>query len=575
MTDTSKPHIQELSCASCGKLFIISNDEKEFFDMRGFSQPKHCKLCRMDAKELRKQEQELAEKEQWEKKRIEDKKVFEARLKEWDVIEKDDIHFSNNRVLYVIGNGFDLMHGVKSSYYAFRDTMGKSNTLRFILENFIRIDDVWADLEIALAYFDKNPMIVSSNINDWLDIAGAYDKDAGIAEIYVASEWAASPIVTVADDLPRRFRRWIEMLSVGTDDRPLKNIFTPGGKILCFNYTEFAETLYGFPEDNICYVHGCRGKKKYAPEGKLILGHTPGVYIDEEDYDYDDNLLGWVKDSERLAMIDEAQDNTIRIVAESDATLTKNCKDIIQKHDDFFVGLEKIENVVTVGHSLSPVDWDYYFEIVSRVHNIQDVQWYFGCHGRRDLDNLEKLITRLELDQSKVHIFRTDGILVEPLRNGDLPKEIKTPVEKQLCVSEDDRWLVKTLGYTFMIVNQENDLVNYKTIFSSWVNKAFFVSSGEYLFSVIHGVNKGVFLFRKTDNQWSFVKELEGFQNFGVINRRLQCVYVTKQDITFVYNNRVRKYSLVDGSLLVNKGLRNAPNCKYEGEDISKLFIGR
>lgn len=32
--------------------------------------------------------------------------------------------------LYVIGNGFDMMHGVPSSYYIFRDSLGKKSDLR-------------------------------------------------------------------------------------------------------------------------------------------------------------------------------------------------------------------------------------------------------------------------------------------------------------------------------------------------------------------------------------------------------------------------------------------------------------
>lgn len=58
--------------------------------------------------------------------------------------------------------------------------------------------------------------------------------------------------MTSCNELPRRFRMWIETLSIGTDDRPLQDILRKNGKVLCFNYTEFIETLYGFHEDNIC-----------------------------------------------------------------------------------------------------------------------------------------------------------------------------------------------------------------------------------------------------------------------------------------------------------------------------------
>lgn len=52
-----------------------------------------------------------------------------------------------NRTLFIIGNGFDLMHGVPASYYCFRDSMGRHNELRNALEIYIRKEDLWADFE--------------------------------------------------------------------------------------------------------------------------------------------------------------------------------------------------------------------------------------------------------------------------------------------------------------------------------------------------------------------------------------------------------------------------------------------
>lgn len=132
--------------------------------------------------------------------------------------------------------------------------------------------------------------------------------------------------------------------------------------------------------------------------------------------------------------------------------------------------------------------------------------------------------------------------------------------------------MVKTLDLSFLIVNQESLAVDYEVVFSSHVSKAFFVQSGKYLFAIIHGSNQGIFIFRIVDNHWSFVNELESIPNQSLINRRLCYVFLTAQDIIFVYNNRTRKYSLADGSLVSNKALRNARNYVYDGEDVSQFF---
>lgn len=69
-------------------------------------------------------------------------------------------------------------------------------------------------------------------------------------------------------------------LFIGTHDRPLKSIFHDD-KVLCFNYTEFVEELYGVSKSNVCYIHGCRRKKRGHQKEKLILGHKPGTSEDE------------------------------------------------------------------------------------------------------------------------------------------------------------------------------------------------------------------------------------------------------------------------------------------------------
>ena len=55
--------------------------------------------------------------------------------------------------------------------------------------------------------------------------------------------------------------------------KPLSGLVKPGAKYLNFNYTEFAETLYG--AKGVCYIHGSRKNRK----AKLILGHSYKKYV--------------------------------------------------------------------------------------------------------------------------------------------------------------------------------------------------------------------------------------------------------------------------------------------------------
>ena len=576
MADSSKgnraPRLtaRELSCSICGRAFVFRGCEQEMFAQRGWDEPKRCPACRR-AKRERKEKETRRESRKRQRERATEKELFEARLKDWKVVAKNDIHPENDHVLYIIGNGFDLMHGVRSSYRAFRDSLGKQNPLRFALENFLTAEDIWSDFEDALAHFDMSAMGSGFLVGDWLDMFDAYGEDAGASPFFLAAEAAANPILTVANELPRRFRMWVETLSIGTADRPLRDMFR-NGKVLCFNYTEFVETLYGVSEDNVCYIHGCRRKKNYHPKETLILGHMPGASDDA--YDFDDDSAVGTNDLYKLLMIEAAQEQVFRLAAESDEALTKNCGDIIAAHGAFFASLSKIENIIVIGHSLAPVDWGYFSEVASGLSDIKNTHWYFGCHGLRDLDNLTQLLAKLGIEQSAVSIFRTDNIAVAPLKDGKAPApDANCPVKKARCASHDGRWTVYTADRSLLIVNQERHETDCEIMFSSCVGDAFFVPSGEYLFAVIRGVDPGIFLFSITDDHWRFVNELESIRNQSLINPRLHHVFLTGREITFVYNNRVRKYSLSDGTLVSNRALHHAGNFSYDGDDVSHLFL--
>jgi hypothetical protein len=41
---------KEISCADCGRTFLFTASEQEFFQERGMSEPKRCKDCRQARK---------------------------------------------------------------------------------------------------------------------------------------------------------------------------------------------------------------------------------------------------------------------------------------------------------------------------------------------------------------------------------------------------------------------------------------------------------------------------------------------------------------------------------------------
>ena len=563
---------REEVCGLCGKRFLVRTCDKdklcdtETASGEGGKSKPLCPECRAQERAQAERERTAREKEIKRRKAEEKHREFLRRLKEWRVLPIEQIRPEDDNVLYILGNGFDLMHRIPSSYYDFRDSLGKHCALRSALETYITVEDVWADFENALAHFDIEAMSSDDIVDMWLDIFDVYDEESGAAEYYMAVEAAASPIQTVATELPKRFRKWVNTLVSGTADRPLGNMFS-GGKVLDFNYTEFVEEMYGVPKENVCYIHGCRVKQKGKPAEPLILGHLLGA----SDEAFEPKERGRSRISRfKRAFVQTVRENVIDWISGYDEYLTKDTTKIIAANEEFFSGLGRVDKVISVGHSFSKTDRNYFFKIKASLSDPDTARWYFGCYGLDDLENLESLLGSLGLDKSRVSVFRTDTVSVTPL-----PKDTKTVVKeakvKPLCRSKDGKRTVQRKGNELLIVDSESGAIDYAVTVPSGLKRAFFCSGDSCLLAVMFGLDPGVLLFRETAGHWAFTGEL-ACDHQHLLVPRLRHVFVTDADITFVYNNRIRKYSLLDASLICNKPKPSARTAHYSGKEITEMF---
>ena len=520
-------------CKTCGKQFLNSSTNS------------YCRICNKKWHQEQERLQKETDNQRWQEEQKKNQALFESKLPSHPPIGIKDI-IPSAHTLYIIGNGFDLMHRVPSSYYNFRDSLGKRNSLRDTLEIALTAEDIWADFENALGTLNLDLMGSRHIVDMWLDDFGFYeDEDAGAAEFYMAVEAAVNPISNLVNDLHPAFRRWVNSLEVGTDDRPLVDLIHPGGKVLDFNYTEFIETLYGIHD--VCYIHGSRKKK-----GKLILGHKPGV----EGIFYEKERR---PQSFRQAVIDVAQDNVFDLIWQYDEELTKNSQEIIRNYQSFFDELKDVDQIIVIGHSISQVDWDYFFEVKK---NAKNAYWYFGIYGLNDLRNMEDLIQALCIE--KYSVFRTDGIWTKTNRvdceKPQIPNKPKTRVFKH-----NDT--IVTIYETYdLMINEE-----YELILPNSVKKAVFV--GDYILMAMDDLDGSILLFKRQEKNWLFVTQLESFEHQSLLNRRLNHIFYEGNVITFVFNNRVRKYDLTSGEMVVNRQLRDAKSKMYSGVDIIKQFI--
>lgn len=554
----------EIICPSCGEIFILRSSDK-------MHNPKYCPICTkqyIDQKTKARKEKEDAE---WRLKKQEEVLQFEENLKTRNVVSlKEMEELLGDRVLYIIGNGFDMLHGVKSSYYDFSKTLGRKSLIKNYLEYYLKADDLWADFEGALGKINIEAMCNSLVIDTLLEAMGAYDEDAGAAEVYGAAEMAAEPIIAMSTDLMERFQKWIYSLSTNTDDRPFQNLINQG-KVFDFNYTEFIESLYGVDENDICYIHGCRKKKHGKKRTELVLGHIPGA--NDPAYEFDDNYAGIGKLNEHMQLIYDVQQITMGIISRADESLTKKCDEIIKNHQSFFEELTKINQVVVIGHALYPVDWDYYSEIIKYNEEKECIKWFFSCYGNGDLERVDNFTKHFGIKKEQVAIFRTDKISVKLLPGTEKIKpKTNRNSQKVLSESENRKWKIISEGKKICIIDKKSKVCVCSRIFSTHMSGAVFDKNGRVLLLVARGLYAGVFLFRLMDDTWRYICELEGIPNQGVITKRLRKIMLKEDQIVFIYNSRIRKYDVDNGQLVYNQPSRRAFEQEYEGEDLTEKF---
>jgi hypothetical protein len=218
------------------------------------------------------------------------------------------------------------------------------------------------------------------------------------------------------------------------------------------------------------------------------------------------------------------------------------------------------------------VDWPYFAEIISRSENIDAIEWFFGCHGLYDLENLEKLIQHFDINKKMVTVFRTDAIKVKlkPIPGENVSK--KNPKVKPRCISPDGRWKVQTLGKEIQIVDTNTNMTAYAVEFPANITSVFFLADTEKLFMISNDYPSGIFAFGMKGDSWQLLYELEKNSEKNFLTRSLYKIFLHEDRLIFVYNNRVREHSLTDGKMIRSKQFQGARKRSYPGKDVTNRF---
>ncbi|HHN8430263.1 bacteriophage abortive infection AbiH family protein [Morganella morganii] len=245
--------------------------------------------------------------------------------------------------LYIIGNGFDLYHNLKTSYGDFHDYIKiKDHDVYRFVNDYAPAGDEWNELESSLGSIDFYNIIY-----DCENFLVPYSDENFRSHDHHSFQYEVGNIAeNLSSKLLQHFSSWIKSIKVPVDPvfRKFK-FFELDSIFLTFNYTNTLEYLYLIEKEKIKHIHG-----SISDGSKITLGHSwersvtinpsPGAEQDIRICDAYDSL-------------DDMFDINF-----------KNCKKIIKEEMEYFESLSSVSEVIIIGHSLSDVDAEYFKEIL-------------------------------------------------------------------------------------------------------------------------------------------------------------------------------------------------------------------
>ena len=255
--------------------------------------------------------------------------------------------------LYIVGNGFDLAHGLKTKYNDFRNWLEESGFHSFVNRMEALYPDVknangeWNDIETALGHFKMKDVV-------------AYDKkytDCNSAENVVLP--VGNNIKSVTASLSGNLWKWIKSVDLLKTKRMF--LLNENALFVSFNYTLTLETVYEIPQDKAWHVHGSISDKTNV----LVIGY--GV---DEKFDNAPNPTAY-----NLTDVDKRRNMMTDLIKRVPLYIDK-----FHKWNNF-PKMKAIKHVKVIGHSCSKVDRAYFEDIANAIS--ADADWTFYYHASK------------------------------------------------------------------------------------------------------------------------------------------------------------------------------------------------
>lgn len=270
--------------------------------------------------------------------------------------------------LYIIGNGFDLKHGLPSRYNDFAKFCEATDRELFeqveILFPKITGNSLWSNFEAGLGYVNTNML------HEFFYTAYQADRRNDM-------------FLDMHNRLKLCFRDWVRLLTKQTEKLQRCYTFDNSDCFISFNYTDTLESAYNIMNIKILHIHGYAQFHEKEVYAGYIFGHgqpeqVPHDPIDSFEYLSKDFSNGFRKEFK--------------------------VEDLIERIKFWNSKGFHFNHIVVLGHSLSEIDEIYFKEILKLIPN---ASWTIDYFDELDYTHKQERIRKMNIPGNSVKFIKS------------------------------------------------------------------------------------------------------------------------------------------------------------------------
>lgn len=308
--------------------------------------------------------------------------------------------------LYIIGNGFDIAHGLDTCYWNLREFIEEKDPK--FLRQFEELYDIqpldnteygytetmqeqwnkavdhelWSEFEKCIGNPNITSMLeFSISVTEGMPKIGIRDQ----MDIYWKEQFS------FVNKLHKYVKDWIETISTDNITIKKKSLINSPDYFFNFNYTDLLEKVYGI--ENVLHIHGgVHSISNIEP----IIGHCNISDIQ--------NHKQWAKDADEE--FKEAEASIQKAVYNYLKAIYKDTNEQIKFNEAFFNKIKSVGKIIIFGWSAGDADMPYLRKIIESVR--PDTKWEIYWHDDKAYNSLLRVFIYEGINAEKTEYIQAN-----------------------------------------------------------------------------------------------------------------------------------------------------------------------